>query len=70
MVRFVMLVDLDGTIRAEIQDAPGEACLDHIDSIRRLAPNATVVESSVTSEFSHTVRSHRHATEGVQDHDA
>ncbi|WP_035253742.1 hypothetical protein [Agrococcus lahaulensis] len=71
MAKFVMTVDADGTIRTEIQDAPGEACLGHIDTARRLSPGALVVESRATEQFARTsVEQQSRITEGVQGYDA
>lgn len=71
MARFEMRILADGTIKTEIQDAPGEQCLDHIPTARRLAPGAEVVSSATTADFAAVVDvQQQHQIERVDRHDA
>lgn len=41
----------DGTITAEVTGAPGPACLSSYETIGRLVPGASVVDSKLTPEY-------------------
>ncbi|WP_398434164.1 DUF2997 domain-containing protein [Sinomonas atrocyanea] len=49
--RITVSIGQDGTISAEVSGAPGPACLSSYDTIGRLVPGATAVDSKLTHEY-------------------
>ncbi|WP_433876234.1 DUF2997 domain-containing protein [Sinomonas atrocyanea] len=49
--RITVSIGPDGTISAEVSGASGPACLSSYDTIGKLIPGATVVDSKLTDEY-------------------
>ena len=66
MARITMVVHADGTILTEVSGAEGPDCLDRIETAKRLAPGAVIVQSQTTEEFDRVRDVHQERTMGYE----
>ena len=51
MTRYVVEVSPDGQVRVTTHDVHGPACLESMDTIKKMTPGAEVLDSALTSDY-------------------
>ncbi len=51
MTRYVIDVSPDGQVRVKTHDIHGPSCLESLDTIRRMAPRAEIMDSALTRDY-------------------